>query len=72
MAVQRLVPLAPVAQSSVFIFSNLNKILSQELKKEIKTLEGRNEKLDFIQKTWQSNGLTLEPAAPDPLELLCV
>ncbi|XP_037543107.1 signal transducer and activator of transcription 1-alpha/beta-like [Nematolebias whitei] len=35
------------------VFDLKRKIL--ELKKEIKTLEGRNEKLDFIQKTWQSN-----------------
>ncbi|XP_037832156.1 signal transducer and activator of transcription 1-alpha/beta-like isoform X1 [Kryptolebias marmoratus] len=28
-----------------------------ELKKEIKTLESLNEKLDFIQKTWQSNAV---------------
>ncbi|MEQ2162100.1 hypothetical protein GOODEAATRI_016374 [Goodea atripinnis] len=28
-----------------------------ELKKEVKTLEGLNEKLHFIQKMWQSKGL---------------
>lgn len=31
--------------------------LMQEVKKEIKSLEALNEKLDFIQKTWQSQGM---------------
>lgn len=28
----------------------------QDLKKEVKILEGLNEELDFIQRTWQSKG----------------
>lgn len=29
----------------------------QDVRKEIKSLEALNEKLDYIQKTWQSQGM---------------
>lgn len=34
-------------------------------------LERLNEKLDYIQKTWQNNGLAQKSAVHDQVELLC-